>query len=316
MDIAEVLKVRKRAEEVGYIVPIIEEQIIVDSAKDSIKRRRDVFHPSEICFGLWCPREWLLCQREPSLYQKVKISKELQKRFDVGKVMHSYIQKKLGNAGVLFGVWECLRFCDDQNCTNIGFKPKKEVCKKAIWTYKEPTVIDEELHLYGNVDGIIVKPPYKYTLEYKTINDRGFSTLIDPVYNHREQSMWYLDLLSRGKFHQWNVFCQDDSVKDIVEELRPIVESPYDGSIIVYQNKDDQSFREYKTDVKYDSSKTYLIPADEALHYEIEQKKKKLKDTINHLKGGTLCERLYQCDDPSATRARKCVATKECFKEG
>ncbi len=316
MNISDILKVRKKGEKSGFIVPLIEEQLLIDAVKENKQRRRDVFHPSELCFGIFCPRAWLICQRHPELYDKSKTTLIQQKRFDVGKVMHTYIQEKLGNAGVLFGVWECSRICNDESCVNVGFKPKDDVCKKALWVYKEPTVINEELRIYGNVDGIIINPPYKYTLEYKTINKDGFSTLVEPVYNHREQSFWYLHLLSEHNFDQWNKLCKTDGMEDVIKDLKPYMDMPYDGTVVVYHSKDTQDFREYFTPAVFSNTKEFMIPKDESLAYVIEHKKKMIKETLKHLDKGTLCERIYQCDDPSAKQAKKCVASKHCFKEG
>ena len=315
MNISDVLKVRKKAEDTGYIIPIVEEQIIVDAMKSTRSRRKDVFHPSELCFGTFCSREWIFCQRDPVLNEKRKVSIEQQRRFDVGHVLHSYMQEKLGNSGYLFGVWECLRRCKGESCINLGFKPKKEVCNDALWVYKEPTVHDEDLHIYGNVDGIVIKPPYKYGFEFKSTKSDAFNTMVSPLYNHKEQAFWYLDLLSRNHFKQWNDLCKVEGVDDIIEELKPYIEKPFDGAVVVYQNKDTQEFREFFVPAKFSKDGSFMIPDDEDLHYIIEQKKKTLRKALEHLEKGTLPERLYQCDDKSARRAKICSASKPCFEE-
>ncbi len=317
MNISDILKVRKKGEDVGFIVPTIDEQIIVDAIRDNSSRRRDVFHPSAICYKDFCPREWLLCQVDPSLYTKVKVTLQQQKRFDVGKVMHSYAQQKLANAGVLFGAWKCLRRCDGEHCVSIGFKPKTECKGNPIWVYDEPTVVDDELHVYGNTDGIYIKDNKKYIFEYKTMNDDGFSTLCSPVYDHREQSLWYLDIISRKGFAQWNDFIKADDIDDVRDKLQPLMDMPFDGTVIVYQNKDSQDMREYFTSASLLKAPEFMTDEKDSLKYAIDTRKQMLRDTLVHKENGTLCSRLHQCDDPSARRAKRCVASKLCFsKEG
>jgi hypothetical protein len=321
MDIAEILKARKKSEGIGFIAPIIEEQLMIDAAKENSHRRNDVFHPSAICYGTFCPREWLLCQKDPSLYNNVKFNVQQQKRFDVGKVMHTYVQDKLGNAVSLFGVWKCLRYCEDTPCTHFGFKPK-DVCKKSpIWVYKEPIVSDTELNIRGNTDGIVFSKDYryKYIFEYKTMNSSGFSTLCEPLAYHREQAAWYLDILSRNHFLQWEEFISmkgDDFVDKIIKKLKSYIEKPYDGAVIVYQNKDTQEMREYFIPSKALKTKEYMVDNKDSLHTIIENKKQLLRETLKHQAEGTLCDRLHQCDSVDARRAKICVAKSACFKGG
>jgi len=306
MKISEVLKVRKRGEGVGFVIPTLEEQVLLDSIPDNAKRRNDVFHPSQICRNDFCPREWLLQQRDPSLNGK-SVTVQQQLRFDVGKILHSYIQEKLGNAGVLFGTWKCTRLCEGKECNTIGFKPKG-VCKKERWVYKEPTVVDERLNIVGNTDGIIVVQGNKYTLEFKSMNTDAFSTLIDAVISDREQSCWYLDILEREQFAEWN------HTKDLYEDSKHIMDMPYKGSVLLYMNKNDQLLKEFLTGSLQLKAKEILVKKDQPLVDVMNKKKEILISTMNHLKKGTLCDRLFVCDSLTARRAKSCRAKTPCFK--
>ncbi len=319
MDIADILKIRERGKGTGYVLPTLYEQIVKDAMVSSRSRRTDVFHPSELCFGIFCPREWVLCQMNRELYARRKFSLEQQKRFDVGHIYHSYIQEKFGNANVLFGMWKCLKECDKSSCVHIGFKPDIKSECEPVWRYKEPTAYDDELQIYGNTDGILFVNGKKYILEFKTMNSNGFSTLCAPVYNHREQALWYLDIISRKGFKEWNTFVElmtdlSDDV-ELYQTLLPYVNQNFDGAVIVYVNKDTQDYREYFVDASLLTTKEYMVEESESLHKIMADKKKLMKEALVHLKKGTLPHRLYQCDDPSARRAKICIASKLCFKE-
>lgn len=317
MNISDMLKVREKSKNKGYVIPILYEQIIKESMVDSSKRRKDVFHPSEITYDIFCTREWVLCQRDLSLYEKGTFSIDQQRRFDAGKMYHDYIQDKLGNAGILFGIWKCLRKCDGDSCIHVGFKPKEDTyCKDAIWRYKEPTAYDDEFRIHGNTDGIIVINNEKFILEFKTMNNNGFSTLCSPAYSHEEQSLWYLDIISRKGFKEWNTMLAEDVLdEEVIERVMPIIEMPFKGSIIVYVNKDSQDYREYFADISLLDSKVVLLNDKENVADIIQAKKQRMKEALQHLKDGTLPDRLVQCDDSSARRAKRCRACNPCFKE-
>lgn len=314
MQISELLKIRKKGENVGFVVPLLEEQVLLDSIIDNRERRRDVFHPSEICRSDFCPRAWVLCQRDISLYDKIKINAQQQLRFDIGKLLHKYIQEKLGNTGVLFGVWKCLRMCDGENCFYMGFKPKG-ICKKELWEYREATLFDDDLNIVGNVDGIIVPDKTKkWTLEFKSMNTDSFSTLAQPVSQDKEQACWYLDIISRKGFQEWNNFYEKDDGSDMYKDAKEVIDMPFNGAVVLYMNKNTQAFREYYSAKSDLAVKEFAVEKDKSLSEVIEGKKKILSDTVVHLKKDTLPERLYQCDSSTARRAKRCIAVQPCFR--
>ena len=314
MKIADILQARKRTEDLGLIVPIIEERIMIDGMTDSRKRRRDVVHPSEVCSNDFCPREWLYCQRDPELYNRRRVNVQTQKRFDIGTLLHKYIQDKLGSAGVLFGMWECLRRCEDEKCIQVGFKPTSDACSKphALWIYREPTIQDEDLNLYGNVDGIVVFNNRKFSLEFKSMNTNAFSTLVEPVSRDREQSFWYLDTLIRKGFLEWNTFLELES-NGIIDKAQEIMNLPYDGSILLYMDKNTQEFNEFTCPRSLLSVKEFMVEKDDSLNHIIETKKNMLRTTIEHLEAGTLCDRLVVCTEKTDRRVRFCRAKSICF---
>jgi hypothetical protein len=308
MQISEILKIRKKSEGIGFVVPIIEQQSLLDSITDSNNRKRDVFHPSEISRADFCPRAWLLCQRDVSLYDKNKINPEQQLRFDVGKILHKYVQEKLGNSGVLFGAWECLRRCEGEKCFHLGFKPKN-ICDGEYWVYKEVTVFDDELNIRGNTDGIIIpNSSNKWSLEFKSMNTDSFSTLVQPIPQDEEQACWYLDILYRKGFYEWNKFSSKDD-GDSYDKAKKIIDMPFTGAVVMYMNKNTQVMREFFVNI------SALTDNKSIINKKITDKKKILGKTISHLNEGTLIDRLYQCDEPKSKRAKRCIANKLCFQE-
>ena len=314
----------KSQEKKGYVIPLLEESALLNGKMDSYKRRRDCFHPSEIS-GDFCPRAWILGQRDKTLYYEDQVSPQTQWVFDVGTEVHALVQRRLGSTGKLFGLWECKRWCLEERCVYYGFKPEKRcplnTDHKVKWEYKEVPVIDEELGIYGKTDGVVVLKEGKYIFEFKTVNSRTFSTLAEPLDTHKEQAEWYMDVLSRNS-HKMEAILEDMQRQGIdVEEVLRVQRQPFRGTVIVYMNKDTQAFREFVVNktgpiVMPDRIKIRGIDFDEDEGI-IEEKKKLLIQTLQWRDEGYLPERLDVCTSKSCARARRCFARNACFnKEG
>lgn len=312
----------KSQEKKGYVIPLLEESALLNGKMDSYKRRRDCFHPSEIS-GDFCPRAWILGQRDKTLYYEDQVSPQTQWVFDVGTEVHALVQRRLGSTGKLFGLWECKRWCLEERCVYYGFKPEKRcplnTDHKVKWEYKEVPVIDEELGIHGKTDGVVVLKEGKYIFEFKTVNSRTFSTLAEPVDTHKEQAEWYMDVLSRNS-HKMEVILEDMQRQGIdVEEVLRVQRQPFRGTVIVYMNKDTQAFREFVVNktgpiVMPDRIKIRRIDFDEDEGI-IEEKKKLLIQTLQWRDEGYLPERLDVCTSKSCTRARRCFARNACFNK-
>lgn len=311
--------VKSRKKE-GYAIPILEQQTLVEGYRDRMKRSRGVFHPSEICGDWFCPREWLLCERDRSLYLKRKVNVNTQMRFDVGKWLHRMVQEKLGNAGVLFGRWKCLRRCLDEKCIQFGFKPGRE-CPEAdkrgthaLWVFDELPVQDDELLIDGSTDGLLVTKGCKYVFEFKTMYDDGFATLMEPPAEHKEQGLWYLDVLERRNRELETFFMETANQGLDVSRQLEVVRMPFSGVVILYMNKNDQTMREFLVRGKRPPTWEFLVKADDPVRDVIEEKREVLKQTLVHKENQTLPPRLARCSDKTAYRAKMCLARKECFE--
>lgn len=314
----------KNQEKRGYVLPLLDESALMNGKKDSMKRRRDVFHPSEIS-GDFCPRSWLLGQRDPSLYEKREIPASLQWIFDVGTEVHELVQKRLGDTGKLFGLWKCTNGTPEGGSMYYGFKPEKtQLPGREAWTkweYVEVPVRDDDLNIAGHTDGIVVLDQGKYIFEFKTANSRTFSTLAEPMDLHKEQASWYLDILSRNS---WKVEEELEQMqaegKDVADILR-VQRQPFKGTVIVYMNKDTQVFREFVIN----QASPLEMPSgvkirgvdvtDTDSEDKLSGKKEVLRKTLRQHDEGVLAKRHEKCISKSSARARKCFARSLCFAE-
>lgn len=312
----------KSQEKKGYVIPLLEESALLHGKRDSLKRRRDCFHPSEIS-GDFCPRSWLLGQRDPSLYAQRSVGPQTQWIFDVGTEVHELVQRRLGDTGKLFGLWQCGHWCLKERCVHYGFKPKG-VCpkgsgRKPYWQYTEVPVIDEELEIRGHTDGILALDMGKYIFEFKTANSRTFSTLAEPLDAHKEQAAWYLDVLSRNSYMMERKLEETQaSGVDVSEALR-VQRQPFSGAVIVYMNKDTQAFREFVVNrtgpvVMPDRIKIRGVEFQQEPGI-IEEKRELLQQVLKWRDEGYLPPRLDVCINKSCTRARKCFARDACFSK-
>lgn len=311
--IKELLKMRSREKE-AYVIALLEQQVLLDGVRSRMERRRGVFHPSEIS-GDFCPREWLLCDRNRDLYLEKKIPVNTQLRWDVGTALHDMVQEKLGSAGVLFGQWECLRHCFRSGCTSFGFAPSKE-CRvgneqgvKPLWVFRELRVRDEELEIEGRTDGLLDIRGGKYVFEFKSMNDDGFSTLVEPLKQHKEQGAWYLDVLERRNWEMEKVFTDLTTLGLELEREIEFVRRPFAGVVFLYLNKDSQRMREFKIVGRRGS----VTGEGDKVFQVVQEKRGVLKTTLQHREAGTLPERL--CRTKTDRRAKRCLARNSCFEE-
>lgn len=302
--------IKGKTKDNGYIVPILKEQVLIDNARDSGERRRDVFHPSDISNEKYfCPRRWVLGARNPELYNNDKINAQTAFRFMVGHQLHEMTQRILGNAGVLFGTWEC-RTC---NTRLTGFKPETECeeCGDDEWRYKEVPVVDKDLHIAGHTDGIVFLPEGKFIFEYKTSNHARYSSLIDAYEHHKKQALWYVDIKNRTRLEEAKR--KEGHVSESVLEK---IKQPYDGVLVVYHDKDEQVHKEFigKDDHKVlGKSKQFRVFSTEDYEEGMAEMRETLIETYEHYENGTLPEKT--CEYKSRGKAKYCVAKGKCFEE-
>lgn len=123
------------------------------------------FHPSSLSDE--CPRKLFYEMSEmEGTHKKSTISAELQVTFDIGTMLHTYLQFKLWKAGLLTD-------CEVEINTPEG--------------------------IIGKGDGMLWFKEEDILLEIKSINDRGFTKLVEPMKKHQDQASLYADALGVKK---------------------------------------------------------------------------------------------------------------------
>ena len=210
------------------------------------------------------------------------IKPRIQRIFDNGHSLHERLGENLAATPFLKGRWQC------KECgTCVGGNEKLgihlpgscEECGQKKWGYREIGFLDDETMIGGHVDAILdlrgrsfngIEIPKDASeedshlvVDFKSINSRGFRQLAGPMASHITQLQIYLYLsgLRAGKF--------------------------------LYENKDDQSFREF------------FVARDESIVETKVDEAKKLKRIVTRTnsKGQyTLPLRLHKKDN-----TRECV---------
>jgi len=299
--VRELLKIRGGS---GYVVPILDEEVIKSAKRGNFsKSRQGKIYPSEIA-GDFCPREWVLCNRDPSLYKKRNVGVDLQYKFDVGTYLHLMVQDRLGEAGVLFGEWNC-KVC---KAKWLGFKPEKEdprvkLCitdKGHFWELEELKIRDKALRFRGRTDGVLfIHAHGKFLFEFKTARHDDFIRLTEPPQRTVEQSFLYLDVAERRVNELWLKELQKKNESDVEKELQ-CVRSKFDGVIVLYLDKDTQDRKEF------------MLTWNDERRELIDEKKKLISVACEHYDAGTLPGRI--CESKEEKRAKKCLASVPCFE--
>lgn len=313
----------KSTQQAGFVLPLLAQTALLDEKRDTMKRRRDCFHPSEITDSQFCPRAWMLGARNPLLYLNKPTTAQRQWRLDVGKVVHALVQQRLGESGKLFGTWRCTRWCLDERCMHYGFKPTCSKCPKGTpakesWEYLEVSVDDDELGVHGHTDAILLLSAGKYVVEFKTMQSRTFALLAEPLEAHKEQALWYLDCLERGAYKAILMLQKLQDAGIDVQEAIDVLRKPFAGVIIVYMSKDDQLFKEFRIErerkLEIPSSIHIEGMSGEAPMTWLDRQKERLRVWGIMYWAGKLAYRLPECTERSCSRAKKCFASKICFE--
>jgi hypothetical protein len=226
----------------GILVPLLNEHLLLEGQKPS-GRSTGVFHPSEVS-GFFCPRQWVIIERHRGEFVKEGTPPGLMRTFSIGHKLHEMMQEFISQMGLMYGNYKC------KGCKNIylGFKPDKCGCGSKKFTYEEVKVQDEEKHVDGHTDGLVVignfdnifgKMPKKYIFEFKTINSVGFKNLRKPIEAHREQGGLYLTVLERNRKKRLQEL--EESGIDKESDVWKVESLPFEGVLIIYMDKGQQA---------------------------------------------------------------------------
>lgn len=158
-----------------------------------------------------CPRAYYLDYVFGPLPQTFDYKKEVitQK----GNFVHEAMQRWLGKANILYGMWSCPIKEVNENLCNYTRGPtlfnnlKRKVCPKHRLQLKYEEVSLNHKELTGHCDGLITFDNKKtfYLLEIKTISTmladgKGWAVLEQPIDYHVEQSNMYAYILEKEGF--------------------------------------------------------------------------------------------------------------------
>jgi len=302
MSLENLLKARNPKRK-GILVPRLNEFLLLEGKKPS-GRKTGVFHPSEIS-GFFCPRQWVIQERHREELKKDDTLPGSMRTFEIGHRLHEMMQDFLAQMGLLYGKYKCVK-CEE---VYLGFKPENcSKCGKSRFDYQEVEIEDEEYHINGHTDGIVVignltLNPKKYIFEFKTINSNGFRLLRAPLEQHKEQACIYMYVLNKTR--KKTLRLMEEMGLQGTDQYK-IESLPFEGAIIMYIDKGQQP-----ADGEQDL-KEYFVPFSE-MESVIEPKIPLLEEAWEHYEKGTYPPRI--CD--SRTTGHRCKCPKDildyCF---
>lgn len=289
---------KARTQSKGILVPLLNEYLLLEGKKPS-GRTTGVFHPSEIS-GFFCPRQWVIKERHRAELPADDILPGLMRVFEIGHRLHDMMQDFIGSMGLMYGTYTCVK-CDTDH---LGFRPEScTKCGAKRFDYGEVSVDDDDFHIDGHTDGIVVigdihspfRKPKKYIFEFKTINSMGFKALRKPLEAHREQGSIYLVTLEKAR--KARLAELEAAGVDRASDVYLVESLPFDGVILLYINKGEQP-----ADGLHDL-KEYLVTQDEAQEL-MKAKYPLLEDAWHHYENGTYPHRV--CQSRTEAHQRRC----------
>lgn len=277
MALADLVKTRHKAKKSDdLLLPLVDQHLHLRQEED---RRDGWFHPSDLS-GDFCARAWVLYNHHPE-GRSVKDgswSPRLKRILDNGTGFHNRIHRYLQKMGILWGTWrrpvalvemlpdffdpevaydpeQRARFGDmvigPVDTPYIGFHVRGNIVYEYYvgfpptlpngevdlrWEYCEVRLWHDEDRLLGHTDGVLNLPAGKYVLELKSANDHSFKWI--PKSHHEEQDFLYLGALEWIRAQK-----EQGQLGGFVDNFDAL---PFEGIILVYENKNDQSLAEFR----------------------------------------------------------------------
>ena len=222
---------------------------------DRAKRGYLHFHPSSFGGCLRCTAFQYHSETNDKFKNKSPVDMRFRRICDAGHAFHDRMQRDLSIMGVLRGWWKC------KACGNITgkddpigtFLPETCECKRRkadkrtgikLFEYVEIFLqSDPKYNFKGNCDGILElepgEPSSRYVIDFKSINEGGFSYLRKPDPKYVTQMriyMWltgvrkgiiYYEDKNKHELREFEVTYDEDMVdhiKDTASKLKKICE--------------------------------------------------------------------------------------------
>lgn len=138
----------------NLLLPSLQRYVLKKSAesRDTSVRRSDIMHPSDMCRKDWCHRKDFyritLGKRSDG---GTTFNRELI--FAEGNAIHSKFQDWMGEMGILYGKWTCLR------CKGYWFDTSPEACPECQYkdiSYSEIPLENVDYMIAGHADGAVI----------------------------------------------------------------------------------------------------------------------------------------------------------------
>jgi CRISPR/Cas system-associated exonuclease Cas4 (RecB family) len=201
----------------------IQTHVVKEVARDKVKRRADIVHPSEMAKADWCPRatNYRILGQHPGSDEAIGYG--TASIFETGNTAHTKWQRWLGDMGRLYGKWRC-RACgwtihgtsilDCESCGLLGVMEYLEVPLDAekrylIAGHADGAVLDLMALIEVKTIGTgtirieepdLVKRHTRKTTDGKTVLDLEslWNGIKRPFPSHRRQAQIYLHLANLG----------------------------------------------------------------------------------------------------------------------
>lgn len=226
----------------------IQAHVVKEVARDKIKRRADIIHPSEMAKADWCPRA--TCYR---ILGEVPVDEVIgygtASIFETGNTAHTKWQNWLRDMGRLYGRWKC------QACGHawLSISPDQcYICGSPLLEYKEVPLDGEARYLVaGHADGAVMD--IRSLIEIKTIGT-GTIRIEEPdlVRRHTKKTEDGKQILDLDSL--WNgikrPFPSHRRQGQIYLHLAILMGLDVDRIVFLYENKANQQPKEFS--ITYD----------------------------------------------------------------
>lgn len=298
---------KKREAMGGEALPPFEEGFIgkmvsrADNLPDRERINTDYIHVSAMVG--WCPRKYVLQARSDIHSYTNRIATGAHRvMWELGKAAERHVRnsfiKEVNYRGV-FGSWICRCYDERYNRGMIhhGFYDESKtcgICRGKLNNYKEFTLFDDENHVSGNPDLLMVRRKKIFPVEIKSLTNstsanaskRGFDTIVQPFGDHMFQVDSYHYMLER---------CFDEDFGLLAG----------DRVVVFYVNKEFKYGSPYK-----EYWRKAVEPQRKALVRREFSTAKKVWNAI-HDKGPVPERKL--CPNCHCDRAKQCPVVQECF---
>jgi hypothetical protein len=212
---------------------------------DPSTRRKDIIHPSEMAKSSWCPRQTFL-RIMTGESEESKFNFQRESMFEEGNLIHTKWQGWLNDMGLLWGTWKC--WCDRHRTWTATSPRACPFCNSTVGIeYLEvPLSAEKEYMIVGHADGGI--PSVNSLIEIKSI---GIGTLRfeAPTLLSKYQvettdgkKIYDVEALWKGIT---GPFPSHIKQGQIYLRLCNLMGLEFDRIVFLYENKANQSFKEF-----------------------------------------------------------------------